>query len=75
MIWSTFIVSLSTIFIVGLITSQLRDAQKSHYEFVNQCKNQHNYVRLSEELQKKLKEFDDYKKKVDGLTLKAGFKL
>jgi hypothetical protein len=46
-----------------------------HYDFLKDKNKEHQAALLSEAMEKKLKEFDELKKRVDALTLKAGFKL
>lgn len=74
------------VIIVAIIATCVLYAQKKHYEFVNSklvkttMENLEIYLvkstnAMEERLEQKLKEFDEYKKKVDALTLRAGFKL
>jgi hypothetical protein len=61
------------ILIVGLLLLQDR-----HYHHVTHLKESKDIVEVYEELDKfdaKFKELDDYRKRVDALTLRAGFKL
>ena len=77
---------MSAIFIVILILVGVLFIQSNHYCFLERQGEQKTLSQLSESLDLKLdsmdeelhdrfKEFDDYKKKVDALTLRAGFKL
>lgn len=49
--------------------------QFNHYSFLKSQRQVQDVTLASQELEKRLKEFDDYKKRVDALTVKAGFKL
>jgi hypothetical protein len=64
-----------SIVIVLLVVIALLVCQKNHYEFLRTEKEQKSLNELSVELQAKLKEFDDVKKRVDALVVRAGFKL
>lgn len=64
-----------SICVVLIIFASLLLFQANHYAFVK-SQQQHKHVNLiGEQLEAKLKEFDEYKKKVDALVLKNGFKL
>jgi hypothetical protein len=65
----------SVCLIVGgvlLVQKNYIQAEKDYIILNKELKD--NY-RLSNELEARLKEFDEYKKKIDSLVLKAGFKL
>lgn len=49
-------------------------AQRKHYEFLRAQKDSRDLSKLTWDLEVKLKEFDEVKKRVDSLTLRAGFK-
>jgi cell division protein FtsL len=49
--------------------------QKNHYSFLSQKNDHEKMNEIQTELNAKLKEFDEYKRKVDHLVLKAGFNL
>ena len=63
------------IVIVVFVLVALLYAQDRHYSYLQEKIEWENSLELDAELEKKLKEFDEYKKRVDALTLKAGFKL
>ncbi len=50
-------------------------AQREHYLFIQRKSEVDKIIRGSGEISSLKKEFDEYKKRVDSLTLKAGFKL
>jgi flagellar biosynthesis/type III secretory pathway M-ring protein FliF/YscJ len=60
---------------VAIIMIGLIFMQKNHYEFLKAQKSHIELSKISHDLETKLREFDEYKKRVDGLTVKAGFKL
>lgn len=59
-----------TLLMVGLIILQY-----NHYSFLERQKTLDKKLSDEGTIEKLRKEFDDYKKRVDALTLKAGFKL
>jgi hypothetical protein len=61
--------------IMALMIAALLYAQKKHYEYLERKRSLDQTLTLDSELSEMLKEFQDYKKRVDVLTLKAGFKL
>lgn len=63
------------IIIVALILFALIYAQERHYQFIEEERDNSHSLELDAQLSKTLKEFEDYKKRVDALTLRAGFKL
>lgn len=67
--------SLSIVVGVAMIVGGLIYGQKAHYDFMKSQKEVGDVGRLSDKLMLRLQEFDDYKKKVDALVMKAGFKL
>lgn len=58
------------IFMVGLFSLQY-----NRYSFLDRYEKLNKTTESQEEIDKLKKEFEDYKKRVDSLTLKAGFKL
>lgn len=58
------------IIMIGLIWLQY-----CHYKHLELLKNMTLRMSAQGEFEKMKKEFDDYKKRVDSLTIKAGFKL
>jgi hypothetical protein len=66
---------MQVIFSVALLMIGLIILQYQHYAFVERQKSLDKVIHGSGEIDKLRKEFDDYKKRVDALTLKAGFKL
>lgn len=58
------------IFMMSLIYMQER-----YYEFKKILSDQNEQIKTFHELEEFQKDFEDYKKRVDTLTLKAGFKL
>lgn len=58
------------IVMVGLV-----HLKQMEYEFRRLRRSDNTSVKLSEHLELKLKEFDDYKRRVDTLMIKSGFKL
>jgi hypothetical protein len=63
------------IVIVAISLFTLLLLQQNHYEFLRSEKEQKSVSLLTEEIEAKLKEFDDVKKRVDALVVRAGFKL
>lgn len=61
--------------ITSLIVGCAIYMQKKSHEHFERCKYKENEVKVNEELTAMVKDFADYKKRVDTLTLKAGFKL
>lgn len=60
---------------VAIIMIGILSLQKNHYQFLKGQQDRIDLSKISQELELRLKEFDEYKKRVDGLTIKAGFKL
>lgn len=60
---------------VGIVCQYLKDAQQDHYDFLDEQKEKKDIIVIYDALEQRLKEFDEYKKRLDTLTLKAGFKL
>lgn len=60
---------------IMVIMSGLVVLQRYQHEFLIRQKEYKDSAKLSIEIEQKLKEFDEYKKRVDALVLKAGFKL
>jgi len=71
MMWLSFALVIMSAF----LAQTLCITQKRHYEFLESQKEVKDANLFCEELEGKLKEFDAYKKRVDVLTLRAGFKL
>lgn len=67
--------SFSLIICVGIISVSCLYAQRRHYDQLNMKMDWTFNEALTEELTKKLKELEELKKKVDALTLRAGFKI
>jgi cell division protein FtsL len=63
------------VIITTLILVALLYAQQKHYTYLREQDEAIDLKLLNEEIEKKLKEFDDYKKRVDTLTVRAGFKV
>lgn len=63
------------IVIVAMILAALIFMQAQHYVFLEHDAQQKDLDCISLELEARLKEFDEYKKRVDSLTLRAGFKV
>lgn len=63
------------IIITPLVLVAILYAQKKHYEFMERKQGAKRVSEVSAQMEKTLKEFDDYKKRVDVLILKAGLKL
>lgn len=67
-----------SIIIICILVLGVLLLQREHHRFLTRESKEHDIATLFqmlEEVDKKFKEFDDYKKKVDVLTLRAGFKL
>lgn len=64
-----FLLSISIVALAALY------AQRAHYVFKSAKAQAKNLTELNGELSAKMKEFEDYKKRVDALTVRAGFKL
>ena len=67
--------SFSLIFCVSIVCVSFLHAQRCYYDQLNQKMDWTFNEALTEELTKKLKELEELKKKVDALTLRAGFKI
>lgn len=63
------------LFSILIIAAASLYAQRAHYLFRATKIQTKNLTEINGELASKLKEFDDYKKRVDALTVRAGFKL
>jgi cell division protein FtsB len=61
------------VIITIMILLALLQAQQKHYEFIQAQDEAVDLKLLNEDIEKKLKEFDEYKKRVDTLTVRAGF--
>lgn len=61
--------------IAALVISCLLYAQKKHYDFLQRQEELRKGIELDSKISESLKEFTEYKKRVDVLTLKAGLKL
>lgn len=68
-------IGLVAIVVVSMLVGGFLFAQKAHYEHLKTKEECKNTSLLTADLEKKLKEFEEYKKRMDALTLKAGFKL
>lgn len=66
--------SFSIVLGITILCGSLLYAQKKHYDQINMKMDWTFNEALTEELNKKLKELDEMKKKVDSLLLRAGFK-
>lgn len=69
---------MTAILITALILCGIVYLQGEHYKFLRGKEESRELIEFYTELDridKKLKEFDEYKKRVDALTLRAGFKL
>lgn len=60
---------------VALLSGAFLYAQDRHYRFKTQSQAQAGASMQSDQLEKTLRDFEEYKKRVDALTLRAGFKL
>lgn len=67
--------SFSLVLGIGIICVSCLYAQRRHYDQMNMRMDWTFNEALTEELTKKLKEVEELKKKVDALTLRAGFKI
>jgi hypothetical protein len=72
--------------LIIVIVYGMLHAQKKHYEFLSAQRESHNFSEMNDSLNErlehfnssfedKLKEFDEVKKRVDALVIRAGFKL
>lgn len=61
--------------VATIVMRNFLSAQRAHYDFLEGERRVRDVTYVTEELESRLKEFDDYKKRVDALTVKAGFKL
>ncbi len=61
--------------ILAIVFNAIHKMQADYYAYVERKRESIDYENLKDELDARKVEFDDYKKRVDGLTLKAGFKL
>lgn len=60
---------------ISIIMIGLLYLQRNHYEFQSAQTENADLLTTQLENEERWKEFDDYKRRVDALTLKAGFKL
>lgn len=60
---------------VGAVLTTAMAMQQRHYQFKSDTSSAAEFAKLASDLKKELHDFHEYKKKVDALVLKAGFKL
>ncbi len=68
------ITSLTILIGLMILSAAIIYMQTRHYMHKSSEKEIDIYHGFAEELEEKIKEFNDYKKKVDALTIKNGFK-
>jgi hypothetical protein len=75
---SALIIMIGFILITLFIMAGVLGVQENHYKYLTNQQKSRDILECYEELDrfdKRFKEFDDYKKRVDALVLKNGFKL